>query len=111
MARQEREGIVALAHELIDRIEGRAEFDLMADYARTDSWDVVEALPAGSTLDVVIGGRSEVFSESDRARIEHISTLNSAVSTHVLDDAGHWVHVDAADALVTLLTSPRTPHP
>lgn len=83
--------------------------DLMADYARTDSWDVVEGLPAGSTLDVVIGGRSEVFSESDRARIEHIATLNSAVSTHLLADAGHWVHVDAADALVTLLTSPRTP--
>lgn len=85
--------------------------DLIADYARTDSWDVVEALPAGSTLDVVIAGRSEVFSESDRARIEHIATLNSAVSTHMLDDAGHWVHVDAADALVTLLTSPRTPPP
>jgi len=41
--------------------------DLVEDYARTDSWDVVEALPSGCTLDMVIGGRSEVFSLPDRA--------------------------------------------
>jgi esterase len=81
--------------------------DLITDYARTDSWDVVEALPPGSTLDVVIGGRSEVFSLADRTRIERIAEQNPAVSAHVIEGAGHWVHVDAADVLVTLLTSPR----
>jgi pimeloyl-ACP methyl ester carboxylesterase len=83
--------------------------DLIEDYARADSWDVVEALPAGCTLDVVIGGRSEVFSTSARMRIERIAGQNSAISVHLLEDAGHWVHVDAADALVALLTSPRIP--
>jgi pimeloyl-ACP methyl ester carboxylesterase len=82
--------------------------DLIEDYARSDAWDVLEALPAGCTLDVVVGGRSEVFSLSDRARVERIAEQNSRISVHVIEHAGHWVHVDAADALVALLTSPRT---
>jgi esterase len=83
--------------------------DLIEDYARTDSWDVVEALPAGCTLDVVIGGRSDVFSTSARTRIKRIAERNAAISVHLLENAGHWVHVDATDALVALLTSPRVP--
>lgn len=82
--------------------------DLIEDYARSDAWDVLEALPDGCTLDVVVGGGSEVFSLSDRARVERIAEQNSRVSVHVIEHAGHWVHVDAADALVALLTSPRT---
>lgn len=83
--------------------------DLLEDYARTDDWDVIEALPEGSTLDVVIGGRSAVFSATDRGRIESLAMQKSGVSVHVIERAGHWVHVDATDALVALLTSPRTP--
>jgi pimeloyl-ACP methyl ester carboxylesterase len=83
--------------------------DLVEDYACTDSWDIVEALPNGCTLDIVIGGRSEVFSVSDRARAEQLAERNSRVSVHVIERAGHWIHVDAADALVALLTSPRSP--
>jgi len=78
--------------------------DLVDDYARTDCWDVVEALPNGCTLDIVIGGRSEAFSVSDRARAEQLAEQNSNISVHLIARAGHWVHVDAADALVALLT-------
>lgn len=80
--------------------------DLIEDYARTDSWDVLEALPDGSTLDLVIGGRSSVFSLSDRERIEQLARRKSNIFIHVIEEAGHWVHVDAAGALVALLTSP-----
>jgi len=83
--------------------------DLLADYASTDGWGVIEALPEECTLDVVIGGRSAVFSRSDRERLERIAEQNRNVSVHVVERAGHWVHVDAADALVALLTSPRSP--
>jgi len=78
--------------------------DLVEDYAGTDSWDVVETLPDACTLDMVIGGRSEVFSAADRARAEQVAKRNSRVSVHVIERAGHWVHVDAADALLALLT-------
>ena len=83
--------------------------DLIDDYASTDSWDVLEALPKGCTLDLVIGGRSEVFSASDRERAGQLANRNSNISVHVIERAGHWVHVDAADALLALLTSPRSP--
>jgi pimeloyl-ACP methyl ester carboxylesterase len=83
--------------------------DLIEDYARTDRWDVVEALPEQCTLDVVIGGRSTVFSPSDRERIERIAAQNPRISVHVVEQAGHWVHIDAADALVALLTSQPSP--
>lgn len=83
--------------------------DLIEDYARTNSWDVLEALPDRSTLDLVIGGRSAVFSTSDRERVEHMAERNSSISVHVIEEAGHWVHVDATDALVALLTSPPSP--
>ena len=83
--------------------------DLIADYANTNSWGVVDALPEGCTLDLVIGGRSAMFSQSDRERIERIAGQNPSVSVHVIEQTGHWVHVDTPDALVTLLTSPRSP--
>jgi pimeloyl-ACP methyl ester carboxylesterase len=83
--------------------------DLIDDYASADSWDVLEALPEGCTLDLVIGGRSEVFSASDRERVGQLANRNSNISVHVIERAGHWVHVDAADALLALLTSPRSP--
>jgi pimeloyl-ACP methyl ester carboxylesterase len=83
--------------------------DLIEDYARTDCWDVVETLPEGCTLDVVLGGRSVVFSALGRERIEQLAAENSRISMHVVERAGHWVHVDAPEALVALLTSPASP--
>jgi esterase len=83
--------------------------DLVEDYARTDRWDLVEALPEQCTLGVVIGGRSEVYSPSDRERVEQIAVQNPRISVHVVEQAGHWVHIEAADALVALLTSRPSP--
>jgi pimeloyl-ACP methyl ester carboxylesterase len=83
--------------------------DLIEDYARTDLWKVVESLPARCTLDVVIGGRSLAFSPLDRERMMRIADLDPRVSVHVLEHAGHWVHIDAPDAMVTLLTSRPRP--
>jgi pimeloyl-ACP methyl ester carboxylesterase len=83
--------------------------ELIEDYARTDCWDLVETPPDGCTLDLVIGGRSDVFSAADRDRAEQIAARNSSVSVHVIEQAGHWVHIDSADALLRLLTSPRSP--
>lgn len=77
---------------------------LIDDYARTDCWDVVESLPEGATLDFVIGGRSSVFSAADLARLSAVTERDSRVRAHTIEDAGHWIHVDSPDALVSLLT-------
>ncbi|MDH3199261.1 MAG: alpha/beta hydrolase [Myxococcales bacterium] len=78
---------------------------LIEDYAKTDLWPVVESPSAGSTIHVVIGGRSSVFSRLDRARVEAVAGRDPGVFVHIIEDAGHWVHVDAAEELVALLTS------
>lgn len=82
---------------------------LVEDYARTDLWAVVESLPAPATLDIVIGERSVAFSAADRARVDQIAERDPRVSSHVVAKAGHWVHVDAPDALLALLTSGHSP--
>ena len=83
--------------------------ELIDDYLRSDCWDVVEALPEGATLDLVIAGRSSVFSRVDRERVEALASTNPRISVHLIPEAGHWVHVDSADALLTLLTSRASP--
>ena len=79
--------------------------ELLADYAEADLWDVVESPPPFATLDFVIGGKSNVFSKEDLARLSSIAERESQVSAHVVEEAGHWVHVDSVDALVSLLTA------
>jgi len=83
--------------------------ELIEDYARTDCWDIVEAPPPGCSLGLVIGGESRAFSAGDRERAERIAERNPQVSVHLVEGAGHWVHVDAPDAVLTLLTSRQTP--
>jgi pimeloyl-ACP methyl ester carboxylesterase len=78
--------------------------ELLMDYARTDLWGVVEALPEQCTLDVVVGGRSPAFGEGDRRRMARLAARDSRLSYHLVEEAGHWVHVDSPDTLVSLLT-------
>jgi len=78
---------------------------LIEDYAKTDLWPMVESPPVGSTIHAVIGGRSAMFSRMDRARMQALAERDSRVFVHVLEDSDHWVHIDATDELVALLTS------
>ena len=78
---------------------------LIEDYARIDLWPLVESLSAGSTMHAVIGGRSAMFSPADRARVEALAERDRRVFVHVFEDSDHWVHIDATDELVALLTS------
>ncbi|MEM7136200.1 MAG: alpha/beta hydrolase [Myxococcota bacterium] len=78
---------------------------LMKDYARTNFWPIVESKPDASSIHIVIGGRSEIFTADDRQRAKMIAARDEGVTVHVFEDAGHWVHIDATDTLVALLTS------
>lgn len=84
---------------------------LIEDYARVDLWPIVESLPEGASLDVVIGARSAMFSETDRSRINGIAARDPRVHVHLIEDANHWVHIDAPDAMIALLTSPAAAQP
>ena len=70
---------------------------LLDDYFRVDLWALLEHPPAASPMrtHLIVGGRSGVVDEADRAHVERCPTT----TLDVIDEADHWVHVDAPDAL------------
>jgi pimeloyl-ACP methyl ester carboxylesterase len=82
--------------------------ELLADYFTRDAWSSI-AKPLGrSKLDLVLGSRSRVFSDADRARAEQLVREREGLRVVTLE-AGHWVHVDAPDALHEALTAVPLP--
>jgi esterase len=78
---------------------------LLADYWVTDLWSVLESPKGRVVTHVVVGGKSNVFDDGDRARLARASQSPSDVRVkhHVLENAGHWVHVDDPDGLFALI--------
>ena len=81
---------------------------LLGDYFARDLWSVFEDPPGTMHAHLVIGRRSSVLDENDRARARRAADANGRVHVHTID-AGHWVHVEAPDALIALLTTPPSP--
>jgi pimeloyl-ACP methyl ester carboxylesterase len=69
--------------------------ELLADYFRTDLWDVLEHPPGAMQAHLVVGGKSGVVDAADR---EHAKRCPQT-TLDVIAEADHWVHVDAPDAL------------
>jgi pimeloyl-ACP methyl ester carboxylesterase len=95
-----------LAMSLLRDGEGyRLGMDLVAirsileDFFRRDLWTEIERHDPRRQLHVVMAGRSYVWRDGDRQRLEQLDANRAGVHLHFLDEAGHWVHVDAPDAL------------
>lgn len=81
---------------------------LLASYAETDTWAALEAPPSGVDARLIRGGRSDRWSADDEARIARIEAARPG-STHILEDAGHWLHSDDPDGLLALLLPTLSP--
>ncbi|MEP7120350.1 MAG: alpha/beta fold hydrolase [Byssovorax sp.] len=79
---------------------------LLDDYFAVDLWRVLEEGRLARQLHMVVGGASDALDPADRARL---AALGSRARTHVLAGAGHWVHVDAPDALFAALAGALAP--
>lgn len=90
------------------RLDLAAIASLLDDYFARDLWPVFEDPPGTMHAHLVIGTRSTVLDANDRARAEHAASQNDRVHVHTID-AGHWIHVEASDALIRLLTAPPRP--
>lgn len=76
---------------------------LLDSYVTTDLWPVVERPEGTRAIHVVIAGRSDALDGGDQSRLAAIAAVEPRVHTHVIEEAGHWVHVDAPDALFELV--------
>jgi len=83
------------------RLDLDAIADLLDDYFRTDLWSVLEAPPPAVRVELIVGGASSVFDAADLRRAEAIAEASGMVNLEVIESAGHWVHVDAPEALLT----------
>lgn len=72
---------------------------LLVDYYHRDAWDVVEDAAFVERLHLVIAGASAHYTEAERERAAYASHTRSGLSIHVVEGAGHWLHVDAPDAV------------
>jgi pimeloyl-ACP methyl ester carboxylesterase len=75
---------------------------MLASYFETDFWPFLNALPESLCVHVVRAARSDRWRSADLARFADAQS-GGDVRLHVLEDAGHWLHVDNPDGLMRLL--------
>jgi pimeloyl-ACP methyl ester carboxylesterase len=75
---------------------------LALDYAARDLWSVIEHPPGELQVHLVVGERSDTYTEADRERANRAAASNSRVTVDLLR-AGHWVHVDDLDGLLRVM--------
>lgn len=85
------------------RLDLAALHALLVDYYARDLWD--ELYRPGCDVEIVIAEKSSTIDEADRTRLE---TAPAHVHAHRIA-AGHWLHMEAPDAVVDLLASQLPP--
>jgi len=75
---------------------------LALDYAARDLWSVIEHPQDELQVHLVVGERSDTYTEADRERANRIAGSNPRVTVDLLP-AGHWVHVDDLDGLLRVM--------
>jgi MFS family permease len=78
---------------------------MLEDYFELDAWPLVDALPGHTRFHAIIGGRSEVWTEADRAHLGAASAAQPGRIVSTTLPTGHWVHVEDADGLVEAIVS------
>jgi pimeloyl-ACP methyl ester carboxylesterase len=82
----------------LDRIK-----ELLADYAATDLWPYLHARVQNQLdLHVVVAERSERLDAPLRERLSRLEN-ERRLRYHLLEKAGHWLHVDNPEGLLALL--------
>jgi pimeloyl-ACP methyl ester carboxylesterase len=97
------QNLVHRGDELVLRLDMDVIDALLADYFAIDLWPVVES--SAARLSFVVGGRSTVLDDGDRARLASLAeSTRGRVSLDVLPSAGHWVHTDDPDGLFAVIS-------
>ncbi|MFO0549652.1 MAG: alpha/beta hydrolase [Polyangiaceae bacterium] len=87
------------------RIDLSAIRSLLADYFATDLWRVLDEPGAAERVALVIGGRSPAFGPAAIERARLAASRNVSLEVVVLENAGHWVHVDDLGGLIHAISA------
>lgn len=83
---------------LVWRFDLDAVEQMIGDYFRQDLWDTLEVPIADLDIHLVRAAQSERWDDAMAARAE-----SSFATLHTLPDAGHWLHVDNPDGLLSMM--------
>jgi pimeloyl-ACP methyl ester carboxylesterase len=80
--------------------------ELLTDYYAVDLWSCLEDADKPGEARLVVAGQADTVSPSDRDRIQALEAeMSGQVRYHLIEQSGHWVHIDALDELVTLVAA------
>jgi pimeloyl-ACP methyl ester carboxylesterase len=85
------------------RLDLPAIRSMLLDYYARDLWAVLESPGIVDHSLLVIGGASTVFTPGARERAARARASNPGLRVETIEGAGHWVHVDAPDALLSAM--------
>lgn len=83
------------------RLDPAAMEQLLRSYCALDAWPALTTGPGA--VHMVIAGKSDIVDAADRARLAALATAGAAVHATTIPHAGHWLHIDATDALLDVL--------
>jgi pimeloyl-ACP methyl ester carboxylesterase len=86
------------------RLDLEAIRGLLLDYFKCDGWPLVESIANDGQVHLVRGAHSDRWTDAEWQQINAAASWNN-VYTHVVDDAGHWLHVDNPSGLMDALRS------
>jgi pimeloyl-ACP methyl ester carboxylesterase len=85
------------------RLDVPAMRELLDDYFLRDEWPYLEDSQRTTKVHIVVGDRSRSLDRGERALANRVAVgAPDRTWVHVLD-AGHWIHIDAPDALFALV--------
>ncbi len=86
------------------RVDVSALRDLLDDYFVRDEWPFIDDAARTTRMHIVAGGSSRVLDDDQRAHAQRAAAAHPERTWfHVIPNAGHWIHVDAPDALFQLV--------
>ncbi len=77
---------------------------LLESYAALDLFPALDPPPCPTC--VIIGARSKAIPPADRDHLFALARTHADLHPYVVEGAGHWVHVDAPETVVALLSAP-----
>lgn len=87
-----------IANELVDNFKDQKFVEMIHDITNGSKSKGLD-----STIQLVMAGRNKEWKEDIVSELQSIPTFGESFLMHKLENAGHWVHVDAVNELTQLM--------